>query len=94
MSKSKLLLIVGMLLTMAMLFSHASLTRADAPSQVDVQKSAAENNCSLLDNPAARERMGGMFETKLLLACGRANELGQVSAPMTPEIAALLGGVD
>ncbi|MCB8952551.1 MAG: exo-alpha-sialidase [Ardenticatenales bacterium] len=93
MSKIRVLFF-GSLLTLTLLFTQVLATHADAPALLGAEKAAAENNCSLLDNPAARERMGGMFETKLLLACGRANELGQVSAPMTPETAALLGGVD
>lgn len=36
--------------------------------------------CDLLDNPAVRGLMSGMFETKLLVACGRESELGQVKS--------------
>lgn len=98
MSKSKILLISGMLLTVMLLFSRATVMQADVLAQNDAQKaSEAANvnvNCSLLDDAAARDKMGGMFETKLLLACGRAAELGQVSAPTTPAIAALFAGID
>ena len=37
-------------------------------------------SCALLDDAQARATMSGMFETKLLLACGRANELGGVTS--------------
>ena len=36
--------------------------------------------CALLDDPKARGLMSGMFETSLLIACGRAGELGQVKS--------------
>jgi hypothetical protein len=54
---------------------------------------APQANCSLLDNPAVRPAMSGMFETALLRACGRANELGQVSNSnaSSPANAPLLG---
>ena len=39
--------------------------------------------CASLDNPKIRPLMSGMYETSLLIACGRQDELGQVkSAPI------------
>jgi hypothetical protein len=47
-------------------------------------------DCALLDNPKARALMSGMFETKLLLQCGRSNELGQAqNAASLPEMLGL-----
>jgi hypothetical protein len=54
-----------------------------------------QSDCALLDNPAVRPMMSGMFETTLLRACGRASELGQVKAPLAPgRQAPLLPGTD
>jgi hypothetical protein len=50
-----------------------------------------EANCALLDDPQARGLMGGMLETKLLLACDRADELGQVESPQAAVIPELVG---
>jgi hypothetical protein len=47
-------------------------------------------SCALLDNPTTRGLMSGVFETNLLIACGRSNELGQVSAPAAPNPQPLL----
>ncbi|MFN2167486.1 MAG: hypothetical protein ACK2U9_14625, partial [Anaerolineae bacterium] len=53
-------------------------------------KEASQADCALLDDPAARDMMSGMFETKLLNLCGRTNELGRV-ASSTPERAPQVG---
>ncbi|MCB0206399.1 MAG: exo-alpha-sialidase, partial [Anaerolineae bacterium] len=43
-------------------------------------KDAPDAVCALLDDAKVRATMSGMFETKLLLACGRENELGGVTS--------------
>ncbi len=54
-------------------------------------------SCALLDDATARGKMSGMFETKLLIACGRQNELGQgksqdaFGGEAIPGLAPLLG---
>ena len=62
-----------------------------AGANVDALQPAAPANeakpqdaaCALLDNTKVRGMMSGMFETKLLIACGRQNELGQVKSQDT-----------
>ena len=52
-----------------------------APVNSTVQQTKTPDApCALLDDPTARGLMSGMFETKLLIACGRQNELGQVKS--------------
>jgi len=41
-----------------------------------VAEGGVDNQCTLLDDLEARYLMGGMLETRLLLACGREHELG------------------
>lgn len=63
-----------------------------APVNSTVQQTKTPDApCALLDDAKARGLMSGMFETKLLIACGRQNELGQVkpddlaaTAPQAP----------
>ena len=57
----------------------AGLQPAPAPSTLSTTKTP-NAPCSLLDDPTARGLMSGMFETQLLIACGRAGELGQVKS--------------
>ena len=50
--------------------------------------------CSLLDDPAKRRLMSAAFETKLLVLCGRAGELGRVRStggPKAPSLPSVLG---
>ncbi|MFZ1630050.1 MAG: hypothetical protein WAV70_14080, partial [Anaerolineae bacterium] len=57
----------------------AGLLPAPANSTLTATKSPTAA-CALLDDPKARGLMSGMFETNLLIACGRAGELGQVKS--------------
>jgi hypothetical protein len=63
------------------LAAMAQESPGDTPGLPTKDASAAQVDCNLLDDPTARGVMSGMFEVKLLLACGRQNELGQVTAP-------------
>ncbi|MFZ5893603.1 MAG: hypothetical protein ACOY0T_21250 [Myxococcota bacterium] len=49
-------------------------------------------DCSLLDNPATRSKLGGALENKLLIACGRAQRSAQGAPPVrsTPSAARAL----
>jgi len=49
-------------------------------SSTSPQSKTPDAPCALLDDATARGLMSGMFETKLLIACGRQNELGQVKS--------------
>ncbi len=59
-----------------------------APASKPKEQAALNPGCALLDNTKARGLMSGMLETKLLIQCGRSNELGQVksSAVTSPTI--------
>ncbi|MCI0579554.1 MAG: hypothetical protein L0331_25600, partial [Chloroflexi bacterium] len=50
------------------------LARELASAPVE-QRPEIQAECSLLDDEQVRGLMSGMFETKLLIACGRADEL-------------------
>ena len=66
------ILVVGFIILSARINATASGISQESP----------QNACALLDNPSQRALMSGMFETKLLLECGRANELGQVTSQL------------
>ncbi len=93
MKKSTSLLNVSLLLTLCCLIALVAISSAPssalASDTLGPKQSAA---CAQLDNPAIRPLMSGMYETRLLRACGRSAELGQVTA--SSESKSPLLGVD
>ncbi len=90
-------LILGLLLILGALPVLAASSPFSEAAPIDsyvLDTERPEVLCALLDDPAAREKMSGMFETKLLNACGRADELGRVAAPAAPAPFAPLLGPD
>ena len=89
-----LYLVIALALLLAPMAAYAAPTPAGfdaAGSNVGALQPAAPANeakpqdaaCALLDNAKVRGMMSGMFETKLLIACGRQSELGQVKSQDT-----------
>ncbi len=89
-----LYLVIALALLLAPMAAYAAPTPAGfdaAGSNVGALQPAAPANeakpqdaaCALLDNVKVRGMMSGMFETKLLIACGRQSELGQVKSQDT-----------
>ena len=89
-----LYLFIALALLLAPMAAYAAPTPAGfdaAGANVGALQPAAPANeakpqdaaCALLDNVKVRGMMSGMFETKLLIACGRQNELGQVKSQDT-----------
>ena len=89
-----LYLFIALALLLAPMAAYAAPTPAGfdaAGANVGALQPAAPANeakpqdaaCALLDNAKVRGMMSGMFETKLLIACGRQNELGQVKSQDT-----------
>src|SRR5688572_18440717 len=77
-----LLLLALFILSTALAPANTSAAAASGPEDV----------CALLDDPAIREQMSGMFETRLLVQCGRSDELGKLAnepqppAPFAPQV--------
>ena len=89
-----LYLVIALALLLAPMAAYAAPTPTGfdaAGSDVGTLQPAAPANeskpqdaaCALLDNVKVRGMMSGMFETKLLIACGRQSELGQVKSQDT-----------
>ena len=78
-----LVLMVTMLLAP---FTAGASAAPPAQGEPPQDKAGGQPNCALLDDPAKRARMSGAFETKLLIDCGRVDELGQVmpAGPVAP----------
>jgi hypothetical protein len=86
---STVFLAATLVLLIIALSGVASAQDADNTNSSALSEQEVEANCALLDDSQARGLMGGMLETRLLLACDRADELGQVeSAPAagTPDL--------
>ncbi len=81
MKKSTSLLNVSLLLTLCCLIALVAISSAPssalASDTLGPKQSAA---CAQLDNPTIRPLMSGMYETRLLRACGRSAGLGQGTA--------------
>ena len=81
-----ILMMVVVLLLAPMVANAAPVTAPAASSAtppaapVGEQQKPVNASCALLDDANARATMSGMFETKLLLACGRQSELGGVAS--------------
>ncbi len=87
-------LILAALILIIVIPGFAAGTSVAEPAQAPTAPEKTGDACALLDDPAAREKMSGMFETKLLNACGRTDELGRVAAPAAPAPFAPLLGPD
>ena len=77
-------LLALILLAALIVLLNAPGIQAGDPQQA-ATKAELMSECRLLDDAQARNLMSGMFETKLLLACGRSGELGQVQNPASPD---------
>ncbi|MCO5244670.1 MAG: hypothetical protein M9927_12740 [Anaerolineae bacterium] len=78
-----LIMVIALLLAPMIANAAPSPTTATLPSTPPAGQQTVKSPdaaCALLDDAQARATMSGMFETKLLLACGRANELGGVTS--------------
>ncbi|MCI0397642.1 MAG: hypothetical protein L0322_22275, partial [Chloroflexi bacterium] len=87
-------LLTGLLLAAVLILAGPAGARNQAemnnnPPVGQFTKTPAE--CSLLDDEQVRGLMSGMFETKLLIACGRADELGTPGAGQQGTIESLVG---
>jgi hypothetical protein len=87
-------LILAALILIIVIPGFAASSPAASPAQAPAAVEKTETACSLLDDPAARQKMSGMFETKLLYACGRTDELGKVTSPAASAPNAPLLGTD
>ena len=84
--KLKNVFAVGLFMVVVMLVLAAVPGLRAEEAQPAAEKAEIAPECSLLDDAGARATMSGMFETKLLLACGRADELGGVASTLTVAI--------
>ena len=69
-------LLAGIIIILMALVGASAIQAGEQDGQKDSLEPAGAPNCSLLDDDRARGKMSGMFETSLLLACGREEELG------------------
>ena len=67
----------GMTVVLCLALASPRFAEAETPATPATFKKASQEMCALLDDPQVRGRMDGLLR-KLLVACGRANELGRV----------------
>ena len=87
--------ILYLIVALALLLAPVATSAAPSPLELgaagvnlaNLQPAAPDkpfsSACASLDNPKIRPLMSGMYETSLLIACGRQNELGQVTSKPT-----------
>ena len=97
------ILAIGLFLAIipAAVYAARTSPNAETPSATPVQPPSpgkplqpAQVPCDLLDDARARGKMSAMFETRLLIACGRAEELGQVTSEPGELLAPFAPGAD
>ena len=87
-----LMMVIALLLAPMIANAAPSPTAAALPAvQQQPPVKSPDAACALLDDAKARAAMSGMFETKLLLACGRASELGGVTSSAPANYAPTFG---
>ena len=84
--------VIYLIVALALLLAPVATSAAPSPLELgaagvnlaNLQPAAPDkpfsSACTSLDNPKIRPLMSGMYETSLLIACGRQNELGQVTS--------------
>jgi hypothetical protein len=91
---SKLRILSIFFLVIVIWLALASTTGAGDQNSVvenlDVLAGDSNVDCSMLDNPIIRQLMSAMFETKLLTACDRKQELGRVGTTPQSGLSSLL----